>query len=99
MSIDSAKAFYSKVNTDAAFRAELEQATSKEERRQIIQAAGYEFTQEDWSAATAQIQESKSPAGELSDEELAAVSGGALAGSVVQLYGIFPDDPLDFTLS
>lgn len=78
MSIESAKAFYSQMTRDEAFRMQLEHATSKEERQQSIQAAGYEFTPEEWKAAIAQIQESNSADSELTDAELEAVSGGPM---------------------
>ncbi|MEH1992178.1 Nif11-like leader peptide family natural product precursor [Nostoc sp.] len=93
MSIESAKAFYSKMTTDETFRSQLEQAASKEERQQIIQAAGYNFTPEEWQAATAQIQESKADS-ELSEAQLKAVSGGVAAQA---MYGvIFTDDIIDW---
>lgn len=88
MSIESAKAFYSRMTTDQAFRTQLEQAASGEERKQILQAAGYEFTQEEWVATTAQIQSSTSADRELSDAELTAVSGGVSIGDL-----IFPKPP------
>lgn len=88
MSIESAKAFYSRMTTDEAFRTQLEQAASKEKRQQIIQAAGYEFTSEEWQAATAQIHESKADS-ELGEAQLEAVSGGV----VQAIYGaIWTDD-------
>jgi predicted ribosomally synthesized peptide with nif11-like leader len=91
MSIESAKAFYSRMTTDETFRSQLEQAASKEERQQIIQTAGYNFTPEEWKAATAQIQESKADS-ELSEAQLEAVSGGVAA-----MYGaIWTDDIIDW---
>ena len=100
MSIESAKAFYSRMTTDEAFRTQLEQAASGEERQQILQAAGYEFTAEEWKAATIQIQESTSVDSELSDAELTAVSGGVSIEDLISpkfpitpLYGM-PTDPL-----
>jgi predicted ribosomally synthesized peptide with nif11-like leader len=90
MSIESAKAFYLRMTTDEAFRTQLEQAASVEERQQILQAAGYDFTPEDWEAAKAQIQASASANGELSDAELTAVSGG------LSILPGFPITPLPF---
>ena len=84
MSIESAKAFYSRMTTDETFRSQLEQATSIEERQQILQAAGYEFTSEEWEAAKAEF-ETSNASSELSDSELQAVSGG-LPG-LVPAYG------------
>jgi predicted ribosomally synthesized peptide with nif11-like leader len=87
MSIESAKEFYSRMTTDQAFRTQLEQATTREERQQILQVAGYDFTPEDWEAAKTQIQASNSANGELSDAELTAVSGG------LSILPGFPDVP------
>jgi predicted ribosomally synthesized peptide with nif11-like leader len=70
MSTESAKALYSRLITDEGFRAQLEKAVNDEERQQILQAAGYEFTPEEWKAA------SVTPQGELSEEQLETVAGG-----------------------
>ena len=94
MSIESAKAFYARMTTDTAFRTPLEQATSKEERQQIMQAAGYDFTSEEWQAAIAQIQASNSTESELSDAQLEAVSGGV---ALQAMYGVIePYDVIDW---
>ncbi len=95
MSIESAKAFYSRMTTDEAFRTQLEQAASKEERQQILQATGYDFTPEEWKAATAQIQESTFVDSELSEAQLEAVSGGVAAAQAI--YGvIWTDNIIDW---
>ena len=73
MSIESAKAFYQRITTDEAFNTEYENASSDEERQDIITSAGYDFTSEEWEAALA---DSNSSEEELSDAELAEVSGG-----------------------
>ena len=94
MSIDSAKAFYSRMTTDEAFRNQLEQLASKQERKQIMQTAGYDFTPEEWQATIAQIQDANSASGELSDAQLEAVSGGVAAQP---MYGVIrPDDIIDW---
>ena len=87
MSIESAKAFYARMTTDEAFRTQLEQAASKEERQQILQVAGYDFNPEEWQAATVQIQASTPADSELSDAELTAVSGGMI---IMPEYGMPP---------
>lgn len=79
MSIESAQAFYLRMTTDEAFRTQLQQAASIEERTSILQASGYEFTQEEWVAVTAQIQASTSADSVLSNAELTTVSGGVPA--------------------
>lgn len=78
MSIESAKAFYKKMVTDEAFRTQYQNAATNEERREIVLAAGYDFTPEDWESATTQIQASNSTTDdrELNDAQLEAVSGG-----------------------
>lgn len=77
MSIENAKSFYTRVTTDEAFRTQLEQIAAAEERRQTIQAAGYEFTPDEWKIAQEQIlAASDSNEEELSDTELAVVNGG-----------------------
>ncbi len=78
MSIESAKAFYSRMTTDEAFRFQLQNAPSDDERRAIMQAGGYNFTPEEWEAATKQILESDAADSELSDAQLEAVSGGMM---------------------
>lgn len=93
MSIKSAKAFYSRLTTDETFRTQLEQTVRDEERRQILQAAGYEFTREEWETTMAQLQASNSADGELNNAELQAVSGGiGIGGSCLPIP--FPLDPV-----
>ncbi|NMG07801.1 Nif11-like leader peptide family natural product precursor [Brasilonema sp. UFV-L1] len=75
MSIESAKAFYDRIVTDEAFKTQYQSAVSDDERREIVLAAGYNFTPEEWEAAMTQISESSDE--ELSDAELTAVSGGS----------------------
>ncbi len=74
MSVESARAFYERMITDEAFRTQHHRAATDDERREIVLAAGYNFTPEEWEAALTQISESSN--GELSDAELTAVSGG-----------------------
>jgi predicted ribosomally synthesized peptide with nif11-like leader len=75
MSIESAKAFYQKIVSDQEFRTRYQSATTNEERQQIVLNAGYKFNSEQWDQAVAEI--SASSNGELSEEELTSVSGGA----------------------
>jgi len=93
MSVDNAKKFYLKITTDEAFRTQL-QNTASEERTTIIQAAGYEFTPEEWEVAAAQILENANR--ELDDAELEAVAGGTpifLGPSMHMAYGVPPLQP------
>ncbi len=77
MSIESAKNLYSRLLTDQAFRAQLEQAVSEEERLQIVRTAGYDYTPEELETAKTQILESVATDVELSEADLEAVTGGA----------------------
>lgn len=85
MSIESAKALYSRLTTDEAFLSEFEQTASQKERIQMLQAAGYEFTLEESKAAIAQIQTSNFSDDELSDPDLQLASGGTIAP--ITVYG------------
>lgn len=84
MSIESAKAFYQRLTTDEAFWTQL-QSVPSEERRAIIQEAGYNFSPEEWEAATAEILETTNVDRELSEADLEAITGGV---SAIALYGI-----------
>lgn len=87
MSIESAKAFYQRVTTDEAFQTQLQSAAS-EERTAIIQEAGYDFTPEEWEAATAQVLEAAEINRELNDAELEAIAGGVSILPAVTIYGV-----------
>ncbi len=84
MSVESASAFYQQVTTDEAFRTQL-QNTASEERTAIIQAAGYDFTPEEWEAATSHILETTETDKELNDAELEAIAGGRI---FLPMYGL-----------
>ncbi len=82
MSLQNVKTFYERLATDEAFRTQLEAVKSKEECRQIVKNAGYDFTQEEFEEYTAQLLESSSNNDEIKDldeKELEAVFGGALS--------------------
>ena len=48
MSIESAKAFYQRMTQDDGFRTPFEEASTKEERQQLIKDAGYDFSADEW---------------------------------------------------
>jgi predicted ribosomally synthesized peptide with nif11-like leader len=81
MSIESAKAFYFRMKTDTMFRSQFEQATSHEEKEQIIQAAGYDFSHEEWELATAEMAILHESDEELNQVDLEAIAGGVIYGS------------------
>ncbi|GJG89799.1 hypothetical protein tb265_49800 [Gemmatimonadetes bacterium T265] len=73
MATPRANELFQKITDDVAFRQSLENAASPEERRAIIDAAGYsDVSKEDAQAAVAEHTGSS----ELSDAELEAVAGG-----------------------
>ncbi len=84
MSIESANAFYQRITTDEAFRTQL-QNTASEERTAIVQAAGYDFTPEEWEVATSHILETTETDKELNNAELEAIAGGIFP---VAAYGV-----------
>jgi predicted ribosomally synthesized peptide with nif11-like leader len=69
MSVESAKAFLQKFQSDEPFRKQLKGAGSKEEAEAVLKEAGFEFTEEECKEAS-QKDES------LSEEDLKDVSGG-----------------------
>ncbi|MGL5874038.1 MAG: Nif11-like leader peptide family natural product precursor [Xenococcaceae cyanobacterium] len=94
MSIENAKAFYERMTTDEAFRSQYQNATTNDERRVI--AEDYEFTQEEWETASAEIMKVADADGEISDAELESVAGGSATTFILNvprtIYGggIFP---------
>ncbi|MBG1267513.1 Nif11-like leader peptide family natural product precursor [Nostoc sp. WHI] len=91
MSLENVKAFYEKLANDEGFRNQIQGVSSKEECSQIVKAAGYNFTLEEYEEYTAQLLESAAGEGELKDlseKELAAVFGGLTGKPQIQpLYG------------
>ncbi|MBG1261943.1 Nif11-like leader peptide family natural product precursor [Nostoc commune] len=99
MSLEHVKAFYGKLVNDEAFRNQIQGVSSKEECSQIVKAAGYDFTLEEYEEYTTQLLESAAGEGELKDlseKELAAVFGGLTGrGSSILIYGA-PDGLWNF---
>jgi predicted ribosomally synthesized peptide with nif11-like leader len=92
MSLEHVKGFYAKLANDEAFRNQIQGVNSKEECSQIVKAAGYDFTLEEYEEYTAQLLESAEGEGELKDlseKELAAVFGGLTGwGRIQPMYGV-----------
>jgi len=92
MSLEQVKAFYKQVANDEAFRAQVQSANSKDECSQIVKAAGYHFTSDEYEEYTSQLLESTSTQGDLKDlseKELASVFGGITGTPIAQpLYGV-----------
>ncbi len=85
MSVESAKDFIRKIETDAALKARLEAATDDAARRQIIQAAGFEFTHDEFKQAVAEI--SAAAGQELSPEELNDLAAGTGRAGWCPMHG------------
>ena len=82
MSKESAIEFLERVDRDEEFKKEIAAAKDDEARWEIVKGAGFDFTKEDLRDA---IQEKTG--GELSDDELAHVTGGAIGLAAVATAG------------
>ncbi len=91
MSIESAKSLYNRLLNYEEFRTQIDEIEGEEERRQFLQAAGYEYTPEELEAAKTELLESISSNEELSDRELEGVAGGA--GKSIDWHDIL-DNPI-----
>jgi len=74
MSTQSAKDFLKKIETDQTLHERLKAASNLESRQQIIQAAGFDFTLEEYKQAIEAV--AVAAGKELTAEELEAVAGG-----------------------
>lgn len=88
MSVEQAKAFIEKAQSDEALRAKLK-AIKTENKEEAVAAvvriaadAGYSFDAQHYAAAANAHVEAQYAAGELSDEQLDQVAGGATADSI-----------------
>lgn len=68
MSIESASAYLKKLNTDVDFQEKVKSAKDKEARRDVIKAAGFDFTEEQFAKAKSQTP--------ISDDQLNQIAGG-----------------------
>ncbi|VEP18562.1 Nif11-like leader peptide family natural product [Hyella patelloides LEGE 07179] len=87
MSQEQVKAIYKRLAQDEVFKAQIEGAESPQECSQIIREAGYDFTQEEFEAFTAQLLDSSDAENSfegLSEKTLEAVFG---VGGSAQVYG------------
>lgn len=93
MSLEYVKAFYKKLASDEVFRTQIQGVKTKEECSQIVKAAGYDFTLEEYEEYTAQLLELAPDEGDfkdLSEKELEAISGGFIGNNRFPqpLYGV-----------
>ena len=72
MSVENAKSFIEKLNSDETFLKQIAGAGSDEARLKVAQEAGFEFSTEELTSAIDQFSSE-----ELSEEELEVVAGGA----------------------
>ena len=73
MSMESAKAFIERMNTDSEFAKRAMEQRGKEQIAAFLKAEGYEFLEEEYEAVSQALGSE-----ELSDEQLDAVAGGRL---------------------
>lgn len=79
MSKQDVKAFYTRLAKDEAFKAQIEGAESQQKCSQIVQEAGYNFTQQEFEEFTAQLLDSSAVDDnndQLSEKTLEAIFGG-----------------------
>ncbi len=92
MSLESVKAFYQRLAKDEEFRSRLEGLETSEQSSQLLQQAGYNFTEEEFENYTAELLESNLNEGDLKDlneQELEAVFGGMTPFPPIEaLYGV-----------
>lgn len=74
MSVESAKKFLEKFNSDEAFKKEIEGLGGDDARKEFVKKAGFEFTKEDLKAVA-----KSSGKQELGEEDLESVAGGSSA--------------------
>jgi predicted ribosomally synthesized peptide with nif11-like leader len=103
MSLKDVQLFYERLSVDEHLSAQIQNVASKEECSQIVKAAGYNFTQqefEDYTAQALEINSSKQELQFLDERELEAVVGGIgrmlFPPERFPLYGVVPP-PEDFT--
>jgi predicted ribosomally synthesized peptide with nif11-like leader len=94
--LERVKEFLVRLVKDQAFRAQLE-VDAIEEVRQVLQDAGYSFSQEEFETATIQLLDLKEQGEfhELSEEELVGLVGGFVGqeSPVQPLYGVIAWPP------
>ncbi|MDJ0658006.1 MAG: Nif11-like leader peptide family natural product precursor [Crocosphaera sp.] len=97
MSLESVKSFYQRLAKDEEFRSQLEGLETSEESSQLLQQAGYNFTQEEFESYTAELLESnldESDLKDLNEQELEVVFGGMTSSPPIQaLYGVIVISP------
>ncbi len=91
MSLNSVKLFYERLSADKNFSDRIQKASNKNECTQIVQAAGYDFTQQEFEDYTEQLLEAdpnNSELESLNERELEAVFGGIGDPVIRPVYGL-----------
>jgi predicted ribosomally synthesized peptide with nif11-like leader len=97
MSLEDVKAFYQRLGTDEAFRAQIQGVNSKDECSQTVKSAGYDFTREELEEYTAELLEltaDEDGLADLDEKELATVFGGSVAQQRFELFNNSPQQEL-----
>lgn len=84
MSVQSAKDFLQKIETDQALKARLEAAPDVESRQQIVQEAGFDFTLAEFRQVVDEV--TRAAGKQLTPEELELVTGGLGKGHCAPGY-------------
>lgn len=92
MSLENVRAFYENLANDKSLRALVQNAKNKHECSQIVRAAGYDFSQEEFEQYTAQLLElSNEEIKDLDVKEMAMVMGGRKLPDNLMVYGLPPN--------
>ncbi len=91
MSIQNAKALYTRLLADEEFRKQLEQAVNYQERYDILQAAGFSCTPTELKIAKHELLRSLKTEEELSESEQESIMGGSSVQSLQSLLTHFDD--------
>jgi predicted ribosomally synthesized peptide with nif11-like leader len=93
--LEKIKEFVVRLVKDTAFRERLDNSTP-EERRRMLENAGYSFSKEEWETAAIDLIESKERGelSELTELELVGVFGGVTQNIIAQpMYGVINSPP------
>lgn len=92
MYLENVRAFYKNLANDESFHSAIQNVNSKHECIQIVRAAGYDFSQEEFEQYTAQLLNlSKEEIKDLDVKEMAMVVGGRRPPANLMVYGLPPN--------
>jgi predicted ribosomally synthesized peptide with nif11-like leader len=90
MSVQSARDFIKRIETDEDLKEQLEAAPDHETRRQIVQSAGFDFTEDEFKQMVDELAAAASQ--ELTEEELQEVAGGRIGWCPLHATKCSPQD-------